>query len=92
MSYAELKRENIYSQDLIAGMPFAKLIFLLSDEGLLRLTFSKNQIKRCKNLRFWVLKISEFGLDNLSEDERFQLHVDLEEDLPSLILFLQEKY
>ena len=52
-----------------------------------RLTFSKNEIKRCKNLRFWVHKINNLGLDNLSEDERFQLHIDLEEDLPSLILF-----
>ena len=54
------------------------------------MTFSKNEIKRCKNLRFWVNKINNLGLENLSEDERFQLHFDLEEDLPSLILFLQE--
>ena len=70
----------------------AKLVCLLSDEGLSKLTFSKNEIKRCKNLRFWVHKINNLGLDNLSEDERFQLHIDLEEDLPSLILFLKDKY
>ena len=63
-----------------------------SDAGLSRLKFSKNEIKRCKNLRFWVSKINNLGLDNLSEDDRFQLHVDLEEDLPSLILFLKDKY
>jgi tRNA nucleotidyltransferase (CCA-adding enzyme) len=51
--------------------------------------FSKNEIKRCKNLRFWVHKIN--NLDDLSEDERFQLHIDLEEDLPSFILFLKER-
>jgi tRNA nucleotidyltransferase (CCA-adding enzyme) len=56
------------------------------------LTFSKNEIKRCKNIRFWVKKINHLGLDNLSEDDRFQLHMDLEEDLPSLILFLKDKY
>jgi len=50
---------------------------------LSKLTFSKNEIKRCKNLRFWVHKINNLGLDNLSEDDRFQLHIDLEEDLPS---------
>ena len=44
------------------------------------------------NNRFWVQKINNFGLDYLSEDERFQLHVDLEEDLPSLILFMEDKY
>ena len=68
------------------------LVFLLSDENLSKLTFSKNEIKRCKNLRFWVRKINNLGLDNLSEDDRFQLHIDLEEDLPSLILFLKDKY
>ncbi len=88
----ELKRKDISSTELWLGGILAKLICLLSDEGLSSLTFSKNEIKRCKNLRFWVHKINNVGLDNLSEDERFQLHIDLEEDLPSLILFLQDKY
>ena len=88
----ELKRKDIISTKLIAGGFLAKLVCLLSDEGLSSLTFSKNEIKRCKNLRFWVHKINNLGLDNFSEDERFQLHVDLEEDLPSLILFLKDKH
>ena len=88
----ELIRQNILSDELALGRPLAKLICLLSDEGLSRLKFSKNQIKRCKTLRFWAHKINNFGLDSLSEDERFQLHIDLEEDLPSLILFLKEKH
>ncbi|MBW3041202.1 CCA tRNA nucleotidyltransferase [Prochlorococcus marinus] len=88
----ELKSKFFVSQELKNGSPLAKLICLLSDEGLSSLTFSKNQIKRCKNLRFWVNKINNFGLDKLSEDERFQLHIDLEEDLPSLMLFLEDKY
>ena len=77
------------SGDILAGLIgsfLAKLIYLLSDEGLSSLTFSKNEIKRCKCLRFWVQKINNQGLDNLSENERFQLHLDLEEDLPSFIL------
>ena len=88
----ELKRKDNISKKLISGCFLAKLICLLSDEGLSSLTFSKNEIKRCKNLRFWVHKINNLGLDNFSEDERFQLHVDLEEDLPSLILFLKDKH
>ena len=88
----ELKRKDIISTKLLAGGVLAKLLCLLSDEGLSNLTFSKNEIKRCKNLRFWVHKINNLGLDNFSEDERFQLHVDLEEDLPSLILFLKDEY
>ena len=92
ISYIELKRKDIFNEDLLSGKPLAKLICLLSDHGLSELTFSKNQIKRCKNLRFWVNKINNFGLENLSEDERFQLHVDLEKDLPSVILFLNDRY
>ena len=88
----ELKRKDIISTKLLYGGFLAKLICLLSDEGLSSLMFSKNEIKRCKNLRFWVHKINNLGLDNFSEDERFQLHVDLEEDLPSLILFLKDKH
>ena len=87
--YIELERKDIATKNPLFGSFLSKLIFLLSDEGLSRLTFSKNQIKRCKNLRFWVHKINK--LDDLSEDERFQLHIDLEEDLPSFILFLKER-
>ena len=92
MSYIRTERHNIYSKDLVSGRPLAKLICLLSDEDLLSLTFSKNQIKRCKNLRFWINQINNLGVDGLSEEERFQLHIDLEEDLPSLILFLKDEY
>ncbi len=90
--YTELKRKEIVSRNPLFGGYLAKLTFLLSDEGLSRLTFSKNEIKRCKNLRFWIHKINNLDLDNLSEDQRFQLHIDLENDLPSFILFLKERY
>ena len=83
---------NNFPKELSIGKPLARLICLLSDQGLERLTFSKNQIKRCRKLRFWVYKINQFGLEDLSEDERFQLHIDLVEDLPSFILFLPKNY
>ena len=91
LPYFDLIKQKNLSIELLSGLPLAKLICLLSDEGLSKLAFSKNQIKKCKNLRFWVNKINCFGLKNLSEDDRFQLHIDLEEDLPSFILFLNEK-
>ena len=90
--FFDLKRKDISSKKRLFGGYLAKLIYLLSDEGLSSLMFSKNEIKRCKNLRFWINKINNLDLDDLSEDERFQLHVDLEEDLPSFILFLKDKY
>ncbi len=92
LPYLDLKRKEISSDKPIMGSFLAKLVYLLSDESLSKLTFGKNEIKRCKNLRFWVHKINNLGLENLSEDDRFQLHIDLDDDLPSLILFLKDKY
>ena len=92
VSFIDLKRKELSSEKPVLGSLLAKLIYLISDGGLSRLTFSKNEIRRCKNLRFWVNKINNLGLDELSEDERLQLHIDLEDDLPSLILFLKDKH
>ena len=92
LPYIDLKRNDISANKPLIGSGLAKLVCLVSDKNLSRFTFSKNEIRRCKKLRFWVQKINNYGLDRLSEDERFQLHVDLEEDLPSLILFLKDKY
>jgi len=92
LPYIDLKRKDISSKSPLLGSVLAKLVCLLSDESLSKLMFSKNEIKRCKNLRFWIYRINDLGLDNLSEDDRFQLHIDLEEDLPSLILFMKDRY
>ena len=92
LSYIDLKRKDISADKPLLGTSLAKLVCLISDENLSKFTFSKNDIKRCKKLRYWVHKINNLGLDNFSEDERLQLHIDLEEDLPSLILFLKDKY
>ena len=92
LPFVDLKTKDISSNKLLLGGALAKLICLLSDESLSKLTFSKNELKRCRNLRFWVHKINNLDLDNLSEDDRFQLHIDLEEDLPSFILFLKAKH
>ena len=92
LPYIDLKRKDISADKPLLGDSLAKLVCLVSDENLLRFTFSKNEIKRCKKIRFWVHKINNLGLDKLSEDERFQLHIDLEEDLPSFILFLEDKH
>ena len=88
----ELNQKQSFSKELKDAFPLARLICLISDDGLSELTFSKNQIQRCRTLRFWIRKINNFGLEKFSEEERFQLHVDLEEDLPSLILFLKNEY
>ena len=62
LSYIELQSKDISSKKPLIGSFLAKLIFLLDDEGLSNLTFSKNEIKRCKNLRFWVNKVNNLDI------------------------------
>ena len=78
------------SDELLISRSFARLICLLSDEGLSKLTFNRNQIKFCQKLRYWVCKINKCSIENLSEDERFQLHIDLGQHLRSFMFFLNE--
>ena len=77
-------------RELSLALPLARLTYLLSDEGLVALRFSKRQCQRCKSLRKWQERNDSLGFRSLSEDDRLRLHEDLENDLPALILSLPE--
>ena len=72
------------------ALPLARLTQLLPDSGLKDLRFSRRQMQRCERLRYWIKRsTSSEGCpcpDALTEPERLQLHMDLEQDLPALIL------
>ena len=72
------------------ALPLARLTQLLPDAGLKDLRFSRRQMHRCERLRYWITRsTSSEGRpcpDALSEPERLRLHMDLEQDLPALIL------
>ena len=72
------------------ALPLARLTQLLPDAGLKDLRFSRRQMQRCERLRYWIKRsTSSEGCpcpDALTEPERLQLHMDLEQDLPALIL------
>ncbi len=74
----------------LQALPLTRLTQLLPDEGLKELRFSRRQLKRCEQLRHWIERsTAEQGdpcLEQLSEQERLQLHKDLEMDLPALIV------
>ena len=72
------------------ALPLARLTQLLPDAGLKDLRFSRRQMQRCERLRYWIKRSTSSEEcpcpDALTEPERLQLHMDLEQDLPALIL------
>ena len=77
------------------ALPLARLTQLLPDEGLKELRFSRRQLQRCERLRHWIERSSSDQgdpcLEQFSEQERLQLHKDLEQDLPALIVIWPEE-
>ena len=69
------------------ALPLARLSGLISEQGLEQLRASRALQKRCRRLRHW-LQAAGPQLEQLAEEDLLQLHLDLEPDLPALILQL----
>ncbi len=80
--------KNLSPTEQKVALSLARLTHLLSDEGLQKLRFSRRQCERCKRLRKWINHSERIDFKSLSEADRLQLHIDLEDDLPALILYL----
>jgi len=76
------------ASELKLALPLVRLIHLLSEDGLVKLGFSKKIIKSCNLLRKWQKRNDFRVFKNLNESERLKLHIDLETLLPALILML----
>ncbi len=72
--------------ELSVALPLVRLTYLLSDFGLKSLRFSRRQCQRCSTLRKWQESYYSNEFSTLSEYQLLQLHKDLEEDLPALII------
>ena len=70
------------------SLPIIRLVRFLSDQGLVELGFSRRDIKLCRLLRKWQRKNDGLGFETLCEEDRLQLHIDLEQILPALIIDL----
>jgi tRNA nucleotidyltransferase (CCA-adding enzyme) len=77
-------------QERQQALSLLRLTGCLGDRGLRELRFSKRLCQRCARLRHWLGRQDETGLERLAEPERLQLHQELEDDLPALILQLPE--
>jgi tRNA nucleotidyltransferase (CCA-adding enzyme) len=73
--------------EVAVALPLARLTNLISDDGLKRLKASKVLQQRCARLRHWILQAKQQP-EALPEQERLQLHLELEADLAALILGL----
>ena len=69
------------------ALPLARLSGLISEQGLEQLRASRALQQRCRRLRHW-LQAAGPQLEQLEEEDLLQLHLDLEPDLPALILQL----
>ena len=73
-------------------LPLFFLIQILDEFSLKNLKFSKSEISKIKLLRKWNLLLKIKTINEFSERERFDLHQELENFLPSFILFLPKSF
>ncbi len=73
-------------------LPLFFLMQILDEQSLKEFKFSKTEISNIKLLRKWILILQHKTINELSEQERFDLHQELEDILPTFILFLPQKY
>ena len=78
------------AEEATIALPLARLTKLISDDGLKRLKASKMLQQRCARLRHWGLQAKQQP-EALPEQERLQLHLELEGDLAALILDLPKE-
>ena len=73
-------------------MPLFFIVQILDEATFRKLQFSKAEISKTNLLRKWYLIIRERNIYELNELERFNLHQELEDILPSFIFYLPEKF
>jgi tRNA nucleotidyltransferase (CCA-adding enzyme) len=94
-SLPQLNREQaeaigLNAHDAAIALPLARLAALLDAPGLKALRSSRKLQQRVERLRRWHSKLSDRqpaeDAEALPESERLQLHLELEPDLPALLL------
>ena len=80
--------EGFSHEEQALALPLARLCGLISDAGLMQLRASRALQQRCQRLRHWRQRVGSDG-EQLGEVDRLQLQLDLEADLPALILQLK---
>ncbi|MCX5952420.1 MAG: CCA tRNA nucleotidyltransferase [Cyanobacteria bacterium] len=80
-------------EETLTALPVARLALLFDAASLGRLQASRRLQKRVGSLHHWLKRLQGPGiggsLERLGEDDRFALQIDLESDLPALLLHLE---
>ena len=91
--FGYIQSENEFKFNDLEKEKFLPLFFLfqiLDEVSLKEFTFSKAEILHIKLLTKWKRLLNKKNIYELNENERFDLHKELEFILPSFILFLPE--
>ncbi len=92
-SFLDLNKINYEHLNQRERKQFLPLFFLsqiLDKVSLERLKFSKAEILKINLLRKWNITLKNRTISQLNEAERFQLHKELEDILPSFIFYLPQ--
>ncbi len=71
-------------------LPFFFIVQILDQKSLEKFKFSKSEIQKLYLLRKWYLFFKKRNISEFNEIERFDLHNQLEDILPSFICFLPQ--
>ena len=85
-------RRGLDPAETAAALRLARLSAVLDDRALATLPLSRRTELRCRQLRRWIARLRQQGVDRLEglgEEERLALQQQLEEDLPALLLHLE---
>jgi tRNA nucleotidyltransferase (CCA-adding enzyme) len=86
---AAASARGLTATETVNALPLARLATLLPATAVRRLHGSRRLQQRCERLRRWWERLANAGaggLAALDEPTRLQLHRDMEEDLPALVL------
>jgi tRNA nucleotidyltransferase (CCA-adding enzyme) len=88
---AQARERGLTAGEEATALPLARLAAVLGGDGLVRLLASRRLQQRCRQLRRWrgeLVGRPGGDLETLPEPERLALQLDLEDDLPALLLHL----
>ena len=84
--------EHFSLEEIKKYIPIVYLKEILSKEVIKEFKFSKHDANSINSLRKWSNQLNKKSIEEFTEIERFDLHKDLEEILPSFIFYLPSDY
>jgi len=89
----QAQARGLSPDEVLTALPLARLALLFDAASLVRLQASRRLQKSVGNLNHWLKRLQVPGisgvLERLAEDERLNLQIELETDLPALLLHLE---